>query len=88
MHCCVCSQVCGHIGGPYYCAVHTPNPNVINTYPWQPAPIYSVPGISKCEHCYCKEINDYDGEGVSHKKCCNCGNRQRIAAGKREEKEK
>ena len=59
MHCCVCSQVCGHIGGPYYCPTHTPNTNVINTYPWQwqPTPIYSVPEISKCEHCYCKEIN-------------------------------
>lgn len=22
-HCCACSQVCGHIGGPYYCAQHS-----------------------------------------------------------------
>jgi hypothetical protein len=23
-HCCICSQVCGHINGPWFCAAHEP----------------------------------------------------------------
>ena len=27
-HCCVCTGVCGHTGGPYFCDIHNPNQRI------------------------------------------------------------
>lgn len=48
LHCCACSRVCAHVGGPYYCAQHgggqTTYPNTIpNTVPFTPAMPQSTP---------------------------------------------
>lgn len=70
-HCCACTGVCYHIGGPYLCDFHkTPSypvtPNIWN----DPA---LLPWNKPCEHCYCVELK----EKVPHMKCCNCGNRRK-----------
>jgi hypothetical protein len=36
-HCCICTTVCGHIGGPYYCARHSPLNQPV------PVPSYTYP---------------------------------------------
>ncbi len=84
MNCCFCQGVCFHTGAHSYCAQHNPNGSgfPIGQYtptPIYPAPIYIPMETKKCEHCYCKEIDDRDGNGISHLKCCNCGNRKKIA---------
>lgn len=40
-HCCVCTSVCGHIGGPFYCSQHQPgNVTPTWTYPTPSLPVY------------------------------------------------
>lgn len=71
MHCCVCSGVCYHIGGPWYCERHGGASQWVNP-PYTDMPVSPMPVIVPltCAHCYCKH------DGTRHKVCCNCGNRQ------------
>lgn len=34
-HCCVCTGICNHTGGPFYCDMHKPTPATwtVNTWP-------------------------------------------------------
>lgn len=42
VHCCICTRVCGHVGGPFYCVMH--NPNSYNTPIPVPTP-YIYPAV-------------------------------------------
>ncbi len=68
MHCCVCSRVCHHIGGPFYCSTHQP---VITVWP----PVNPLAPSVCTGHCYCQVQVD------NHIACCNCGNRQKAQGG-------
>lgn len=65
-HCCRCSGVCYHIGGPYDCGNHRDYVNV----PYIP---WTLPTERGCEHCYCKTLK----ETIPHERCCNCGHRRK-----------
>lgn len=61
-HCCACTGVCHHIGGPYLCRTHSAT---------QQSPYYVPIDISRaCEHCFCKKVTVNKKE---HVECCNCG---------------
>lgn len=51
MHCCVCSGVCYHVGGPSYCATHRPDcgPVVVIVHP-------VCHPCGRCCHC-CHQLN-------------------------------
>ena len=50
MHCCVCTGVCGHIGGPWYCDMHKPRYVPGGGY-FHPIPNYIPPRVNKCDMC-------------------------------------
>lgn len=57
-HCCVCSGVCNHTGGPFYCSVHAPQPfgglNRNTFYYPIPQPGWECP---KCGRVYAPHVN-------------------------------
>ena len=77
MHCCTCSRVCHHIGGPYDCGNHNGLGSGTGTFPYPDNyrfPIWQeLISKSDCEHCYCKPIFV---DERPHLKCCNCGNQK------------
>lgn len=65
--------------GQYYFGYHTCPLNQSGTS----GPIYQSPHTyhththlpEECKHCYCEELLV---KKIRHKKCCNCGNKQKI----------
>ena len=39
MHCCICSKVCWHVGGPFYCRKHDPERQYKTPYSQTPWPV-------------------------------------------------
>src|SRR5579862_3732573 len=70
MHCCVCSRVCGHIGGPFYCGQHQPIPQAacFVSFPMYIPTVFTSDQKVICDHCYCKK-DDGDKNNLPHKIC-------------------
>lgn len=55
-HCCVCTGVCHHINGPWYCTNHQPTinqytdtPYVVTPIPWPPTPTWRTDDLRTVE---------------------------------------
>jgi hypothetical protein len=60
-----------HVGGPYYCDMHKPQPSV-QIGGW-PLSTWYDPKEHCRDHCYCQ---GEDVIGKKHVKCCMCGHRK------------
>lgn len=68
-HCCECAGVCWHIPPASFCDRHN-----------QPSTPYRGSILTVCAHCYCgKYFETRSGAVVTHRMCCNCGNRQEVS---------